>query len=257
MNFNAQIAEAFKMFQAILNKTSQNPTNFGQQISGMNMNESIFGAGFNQASSLQNAGFTDDMLMQAFGLQKTNKTGNSQSVESFAQRAESLIAKGKGALEAMKASGNSDVWVAETDSRVAMLKLKEEINAAIETASDADKAKLQEIAKQLEQAEQAQTDARVAVLDETLDADRKALDENCPDELGDQIYNDAEKAKTKAEIEKSISDLNKYLEGCNKALGQVKTDGIKQNLKEKISAFNQKLVLLQSRSAGLKPEKEE
>ena len=242
MNFNAIIASAFEIFKsAATQKPSSSKNNFNKNY-GMSMNQSIF------AGQFQNNDFGN------FGFQRTG--GARQSIDSFAQRAESAIEKGKGALESMKASGNGDVWVAETNSRIAMSDLRAEIESAIETATDADKAKLKELSKQLEQAEKAQTDARVKVLEETLDADNKVLEENCPREVGVQLYDDAEKAKTKAEIEKLMSDIKKHLDGCNKALGQVKIEGNKAYLKATISSFNQKLGALEQRKASLKPEED-
>lgn len=259
MNFN--LPDALKMFKTLMAQYTS-PTQNKTQTSSMNMTESIFGNGFGQNNlvqsfGLQNTGLTDDMLMQAFGFQKSGTgTNKGQSVDALAQRAESAIAKAKGALEAMKASGNDDVYVAETDSRMALMDLQEEINNAMQTANDADKIKLQELSKKLEEAVQTQTDERVKVLNEAIDYDNKIIEENCPSELGETIYNTAENAQTKEQIEKSISDIKNYIAGSQRALSQVKGQGIKEDLKTDISYFEQKLGVLEQRKAGLKTDEE-
>lgn len=269
MNFNAQIAEAFKMFQAILNKTFQNPTNFGQQISGMKMNESIFGAGFNQGNlpqtfGLQNMSIKDEDIMKAFGFQKSNNAGN-QSVESLQKQVQTAIANSKSALAKISSSSNpSDQdMTAHTDTTIELENLKGAIDQALGNASEADKPKLTELLKQLENEIQTQNQAHREVIsspqeqkdaeiyNKTIGDDRAAL------ERFNNLLDSADGAKTREQINQSISEITAENDKYQKLSSDIKEHaGIKEIIDQRTAGLTQKLAMLKSKLSGLGTEEQ-
>ena len=263
MNFN--LPDALKMFKTLMaqyTSATQNKT----QTSNMNMTESIFGNGFGQNNfvqsfGLQNTGLTDDMLMQAFGFQKS--ASNNQSVESLTKQVQSALENIRVASAKMQAtsSPSDEALINHNDATHELEDLKASVSQAMTTANDSDKAKLSDLLKQLETEiktqRQAHSDAIISPQEQKdLDLYRKTLGEN-DGERYDALMKDSQSANTKAEINQVISAITKESAKYQGLASGIKEyEGLKIIIDERITNFGTELETLNSKLAKIKQNEE-
>lgn len=255
MNNNVSFFKVIGNFLSTLSKPSQDIT---EQFL---MNDSIF----NCSQASEKAAVSDeDAVKNMFGLQlsssvknnNSNSNNNSSLVQDFSQRAEAAIANASSALEKMKNNSSGDAFAAETQTRIELLNLKDEIDASIATATEEDKPKLMELSKQLGEIESAQTDARVKILEKSLDeADKEsAIGDKYYSRVASNIFDKADMAKTKDEIDASTEELLEAKDNYSKAKAEFSLDGNKRIAQERIDTFDQYLEKLDQKMSGLEKE---
>lgn len=153
----------------------------------------------------------------------------------------------------MKNNSSSDVFAAETQTRIALLNLKDEIDAAIATASESDKAKLMQLSQRIADVEKNQTDVRLALLGECI-SNESSVAEKYYLTVNPEMYDKADAAKTKDEINTSLKELLEARDNYSKAYSEFELAENKKEAQEKINTANQYLEKLNQKMSALENE---